>query len=150
MLSTKGSFTAAQWKQQLSAFVNSTFAESGADIYDAGTPPDYVSPFPGDANVSDAQLKTFAEAVHQKWKTLYRAFNTSGFCAKDCAVPRGDVMLEFGEGVVDFPAVFAALVEGGFSGPVMPVMVECCRTGSLDETTASARRNREFLEALRT
>ena len=78
------------------------------------------------------------------------ASRTSGFCAKDCAVPRGDVMLEFGEGVVDFPAVFAALVEGGFSGPVMPVMVECCRTGSLDETTASARRNREFLEALRT
>ncbi|MBB6049040.1 sugar phosphate isomerase/epimerase family protein [Armatimonas rosea] len=75
------------------------------------------------------------------------AARTTGLCAKDCATLRGEVMLEFGEGAVDFPAVFAALNEGGFSGPVM---VECCRTGTWEETTASARRNREFLEALRT
>jgi sugar phosphate isomerase/epimerase len=74
------------------------------------------------------------------------AARTSGFCAKDCATLRGDVMLEFGEGAVPFRAVFEALAEGGFSGPVM---LECCKTGSWEETTASARYNREFLEALR-
>ncbi|WP_394793664.1 sugar phosphate isomerase/epimerase family protein [Armatimonas sp.] len=74
------------------------------------------------------------------------AARTSGFCAKDCATLRGDVMLEFGEGKVDFHSVFETLAEGGFSGPVM---VECCHMGTLDETTASARRNREFLEWVR-
>ncbi|MCX6369012.1 MAG: sugar phosphate isomerase/epimerase [Armatimonadetes bacterium] len=75
------------------------------------------------------------------------AARTSGFCAKDCATQRGEVMLEFGEGVVDFVGVFEVLAAEDFTGPVM---VECCRTGTWEETTASARRNREFLEALRT
>jgi sugar phosphate isomerase/epimerase len=73
------------------------------------------------------------------------ATRTSGFCAKDCATVRGDVMLEFGEGGVDFPGVFGVLAQEGFTGPVM---VECCKTGTLAETTASARRNREFLERI--
>lgn len=68
----------------------------------------------------------------------------TGFCAKDCAEPKGDVMLQFGEGKVDFHAVFQQLRESGFNGPVM---VECCRIGETpEETAANARANREFLE----
>lgn len=69
----------------------------------------------------------------------------SGFCAKDCGELRGDVMLSFGEGKVDFRAVLDTLAEGGFSGPLM---VECCRAGDLATTTESAKANREFLAAL--
>ena len=67
----------------------------------------------------------------------------TGFCAKDCAVQKGDVMLQFGTGKVDFKAVFAALKAGGFSGPVM---VECCKlSDNPAEVTANAKANREFL-----
>jgi len=37
------------------------------------------------------------------------AQHVTGFCAKDCAVPKGDVMIQFGTGKVDFAAVFATL-----------------------------------------
>ena len=68
----------------------------------------------------------------------------SGFCAKDCGELRGDVMLQFGVGKVDFPGVFRQLKAGGFTGPVM---VECCKVGATpEETTANAHANREFLE----
>ena len=68
----------------------------------------------------------------------------TGFCAKDCGELKGDVMLQFGAGKVDFPAVFKALKAGGFNGPVM---VECCKVGETpEETTANAHANREFLE----
>lgn len=66
-----------------------------------------------------------------------------GFSAKDCAKRGGDVMLQFGEGRVDFAGVFRKLRAAGFSGPVL---VECCRLGSLAEVQANARKNREFLE----
>ena len=67
----------------------------------------------------------------------------SGFCAKDCAVVKGDVMIQFGTGKVDFAGVFRTLKAGGFKGPVM---VECCKIGATaEETTANARGNREFL-----
>ena len=70
----------------------------------------------------------------------------TGFCAKDCGELRGDVMLQFGAGKVDFRAVFQRLQAYGFNGPVM---VECCQVGSTPEaTTANARANREFLEAV--
>lgn len=70
----------------------------------------------------------------------------TGFCAKDCGAPKGDVMIQFGEGKVDFPAVFKRLKAGGFNGPVM---VECCRVGQTpEETTANARANRVFLEKI--
>lgn len=71
------------------------------------------------------------------------ARHCTGFCAKDCAMPKGDVMLQFGEGKVDFPAVFARLKQGGFTGPVM---IECCGGKTLSEVTAAAKANREFLE----
>jgi sugar phosphate isomerase/epimerase len=70
----------------------------------------------------------------------------TGFCAKDCGELKGDVMIQFGTGKVDFPAVFKRLKAGGFNGPVM---VECCRIGQTpEETTANAAANREFLEKI--
>lgn len=70
--------------------------------------------------------------------------HVSGFCAKDCAELKGDVMIQFGSGKVDFEGVFRTLKAGGFNGPVM---VECCKIGTTaEETTANARANREFLE----
>jgi sugar phosphate isomerase/epimerase len=68
----------------------------------------------------------------------------TGFCAKDCAEPKSDVMIQFGAGKVDFAGVFKVLKSAGFNGPVM---VECCAVGDTPEATAAnARANREFLE----
>jgi sugar phosphate isomerase/epimerase len=70
----------------------------------------------------------------------------TGFCAKDCGELKGEVMIQFGTGRVDFAAVFKKLKSAGFSGPVM---VECCKIGQTpEETSANARYNREFLENL--
>ena len=70
----------------------------------------------------------------------------SGFCAKDCGQVKGDVMIQFGTGKVDFAGVFRTLKAGGFKGPVM---VECCKIGeTAEETTSNARANREFLAKL--
>ncbi len=72
------------------------------------------------------------------------ARHITGFCAKDCGELKGDVMIQFGAGKVDFAGVFRKLKAGGFNGPVM---VECCKVGATpEETTANARANREFLE----
>lgn len=72
------------------------------------------------------------------------AEHVTGFCAKDCAAPKTEVMIQFGTGKVDFPAVFRKLKSAGFNGPIM---VECCKIGATpQETTANARANREFLE----
>lgn len=68
----------------------------------------------------------------------------TGFCAKDCATVKGDVMIQFGAGKVDFAGVFKALKAAGYKGPLM---VECCKIGTTpEETAANARANREFLE----
>jgi sugar phosphate isomerase/epimerase len=72
------------------------------------------------------------------------AQHVTGFCAKDCAAVRSDVMIQFGTGKVDFPSVFRALKAAGFDGPLM---VECCKIGATpEETMANARANRTFLE----
>ena len=72
--------------------------------------------------------------------------HVTGFCAKDCAEPKGTVWLEFGQGKVDFAAVFGLMKSAGFAGPIM---VECCQKGKTpEETSAGAKRNREFLEKL--
>ena len=72
------------------------------------------------------------------------ASHITGFCAKDCGSPKGDVMIQFGTGKVDFPAVFKSLKAAAFNGPVM---VEGCKVGETPEDTANnARANREFLE----
>jgi sugar phosphate isomerase/epimerase len=72
------------------------------------------------------------------------AQHVTGFCAKDCDKQKGEVMIQFGAGKVDFKAIFSYLKSIGFNGPVM---VECCAvTDNPEEVTANARKNREFLE----
>jgi sugar phosphate isomerase/epimerase len=74
------------------------------------------------------------------------AQHVTGFCAKDCATPKGDVMIQFGKGKVDFPGVFLELKKAGFNGPVM---VESCElSDDIKVLTANAKANREFLEKL--
>jgi sugar phosphate isomerase/epimerase len=69
----------------------------------------------------------------------------TGFCAKDCAGRGGDVMIQLGEGKVDFGGVFRKLKAAGFQGPVM---IECCGGQTQPEVIAKARENRLFLERL--
>ena len=69
----------------------------------------------------------------------------TGFCAKDCLGKSGDVMIEFGQGKVDFRAVYEELKRAGFNGPTF---VECAGGKTLAEVTASARANRLFLEKI--
>jgi len=72
------------------------------------------------------------------------AQHVTGFCAKDCAALKSDVMIQFGTGKVDFAAVFGTLKAAGFDGPIM---VECCTIGATaEQTMANARANRQFLE----
>ncbi len=69
----------------------------------------------------------------------------TAFTAKDCAAKGGEVMIQFGEGKVDFPGIFRRLKTAGFKGPIM---VESCAIKSTPaETTANALANRKFLEA---
>ncbi len=70
--------------------------------------------------------------------------HVTAFTAKDCAAKGGEVMLQFGEGKVDFPAIFRRLKQAKFNGPIM---VESCAIGSsAAETTSNAKANRVFLE----
>ncbi len=72
------------------------------------------------------------------------AKHVTGFCAKDCLGPGGEVMIQFGTGKVDFKGVFAVLKEAGFNGPIM---VEGLKVGATpEETNGFAKANREFLE----
>jgi sugar phosphate isomerase/epimerase len=122
-----------------------------------------MKPHGGGSGSSDEILKAIKEVNHPNFKIWYDAGNIihytgkdpvaeiepiaphiTGFCAKDCAEIKGDVMIQFGAGKVDFPAVFKKLKAGGFNGPVM---VECCKIGvTPEETTANAGANREYLE----
>jgi L-ribulose-5-phosphate 3-epimerase len=72
------------------------------------------------------------------------ARHVTGFCAKDCPGPKGEVMSQFGTGKVDFKAVFTKLKSVGFNGPIMVEGVKVGATAA--ETTANARTNRGFLE----
>ena len=99
-------------------------------------------------------------------QTAIIASHVAGVVAKDCTAPRylereagappfgnapsapgnPEVMIQFGTGKVDFPALFKVLRDAGFSGPVM---VEGTAVGAtLEETVANARANREFLEKI--
>lgn len=122
-----------------------------------------MKPHGGISGSSDEILNVIKEVNHRNFSIWYDAGNIihytgkdpvaeigpiakhiTGFCAKDCGEIKGDVMIQFGAGKVDFPAVFRRLKEGGFNGPVM---VECCKIGQTpEETTINARANREFLE----
>lgn len=122
-----------------------------------------MKPHGGASGASDEIVAAIKKVNHPNFKIWYDAGNiihytgkdpveelkpivqyVTGFCAKDCATVKGDVMIQFGAGKVDFKAVFSALKAGGFKGPIM---VECCAIGATAaETTANAKANREFLE----
>lgn len=124
-----------------------------------------MKPHGGISGSSEEILRVLKEVNHRNFRIWYDAGNIihytgkdpvaeiapiaphiTGFCAKDCGELKGDVMIQFGAGKVDFAAVFKALKAGGFNGPVM---VECCKVGATpEETTANARANREFLEKI--
>ena len=68
-----------------------------------------------------------------------------GICIKDYKHPK-NVAITPGTGMVDFPAVFARLKQGGFTSG--PLVVECLEPGDLKHTLAEAKITREFLEEL--
>ena len=101
-----------------------------------------------DGYLADRALSTEASSSPKAIRSLMREFpalhRRPGFCAKDCAAPKAEVMSQFGTGKVDFKAVFAKLKSAGFNGPIM---VEGVQVGAnAEETTANARANREYLE----
>ena len=122
-----------------------------------------LKPHGGGSGASEEILRCVEKVAHPNFKIWYDAGNiiyytgkdpltelepiarhVTGFCAKDCPAPKGEVMSQFGTGKVDFKAVFAKLKSVGFNGPIM---VEGVKVGATpDETTANARANREFLE----
>jgi len=122
-----------------------------------------MKPHGGSSGASDEIIAAMKKVGHPNFKIWYDAGNiiyytgkdpveelkpivkyVTGFCAKDCAEPKSEVMIQFGTGKVDFAGVFKVLKAAGFDGPVM---VECCAVGDTPEATATnARANREFLE----
>ena len=124
-----------------------------------------MKPHGGSSGASDEIVAVIKAVQHPNFKIWYDAGNiihytgkdpveelkpiaahVTGFCAKDCGEVKGDVMIQFGTGKVNFAGVFAVLKAAGFDGPLM---VECCKVGATaEETMASARANREFLEAV--
>ena len=124
-----------------------------------------MKPHGGSSGAADEITAVLKAVQHANFKIWYDAGNiiyytgkdpieelkpiakhVTGFCAKDCGAVKGDVMIQFGTGKVDFAGVFATLKAAGFDGPLM---VECCKVGATaEETMANARANREFLEAV--
>lgn len=122
-----------------------------------------MKPHGGGSGSSDEILKAIKEINHRNFKIWYDAGNiiyytgkdpieelkpiaahVTGFCAKDCGAVKGEVMMQFGEGKVDFAGVFKAMKAAGFKGPIM---VEGVKVGATpEETSANAKANREFLE----
>jgi sugar phosphate isomerase/epimerase len=68
----------------------------------------------------------------------------TAFTAKDCASKGSDVMIQFGDGKVDFKAIFQRLKRAGFKGPIM--VESCAIKDTAAGTTANAKANRVFLE----
>ncbi len=122
-----------------------------------------LKPHGGGSGASDEIVRALKAVGHPNFKIWYDAGNiiyytgkdpvaelapiaehVTGFCAKDCAAQKGDVMIQFGAGKVDFVGVFKKLKSAGFNGPIM---VECCKIGATpQETMENARANRVFLE----
>jgi sugar phosphate isomerase/epimerase len=122
-----------------------------------------LKPHGGGSGASEEILRCIEKVAHPNFKIWYDAGNiiyytgkdpltelqpiaryVTGFCAKDCPGPKGEVMAQFGTGKVDFKGVFSKLKAAGFEGPVM---VEGVKVGATpEETTANAKANREFLE----
>lgn len=124
-----------------------------------------IKPHGGVSASSDEMLRCLEKVAHPNFKIWYDAGNiiyytgkdpvaelgpiarhVSGFCAKDCPGPKGEVMSQFGTGKVDFTGLFAKLKSAGFTGPIM---VEGVKAGATtQETTANARANRDFLQTI--
>jgi sugar phosphate isomerase/epimerase len=122
-----------------------------------------MKPHGGGSGASAEILRCLEKVAHPNFKIWYDAGNiiyytgkdpvaeldpiaqhVTGFCAKDCPAPKGEVMSQFGTGKVDFKGVFAKLKSANFKGPIM---VEGVKVGATaEETTANAKANREFLE----
>jgi sugar phosphate isomerase/epimerase len=122
-----------------------------------------MKPHGGSSGASEEILRCIEKVSHPNFTIWYDAGNiiyytgkdpvkelepvaryVTGFCAKDCPGPKGEVMSQFGTGKVDFKAVFAKLKSAGFNGPLMVEGVQVGATA--EETTANARANRQFLE----
>jgi sugar phosphate isomerase/epimerase len=69
----------------------------------------------------------------------------TGMCVKDFRMPK-DVNVTPGTGMVDFPALFERLRQGGFK--CGPLVIECLNTGEKDYLLSEALKAREFLEKL--
>ena len=122
-----------------------------------------LKPHGGSSGASDEVLKCLEKVNHPNFKVWFDAGNiiyytgkdpvtelkpiakyVTGFCAKDCAAQKTQVMIQFGAGKVDFKAVFKVLKEADFKGPVM---IECTAPANTpEEVTANAVANRKFLE----
>src|SRR5262249_38883560 len=94
-----------------------------------------MKPHGGSSGASDEIATVMKAVAHPNFKIWYDAGNiiyytgkdpveelkpiaqhVTGFCAKDCAAVKSDVMIQFGTGRVDFGAVFATLKNAGFNG----------------------------------
>ena len=123
-----------------------------------------IKPHGGCSATATEMLHTVEQVSHANFRIWYDAGNivhytdadpvvdvarvadlVVGFSVKDCGGKGGDVMLQFGEGKVDFKGVFSQLRKCRFDGPVM---VECCKGRSLTELTINAKANRLYLEQL--
>jgi sugar phosphate isomerase/epimerase len=124
-----------------------------------------LKPHGGGSGASEEIVRCMDKVRHPNFKIWYDAGNiiyytgkdpieqlkpnaqhVTGFCAKECYTQRGEVMIQFGAGKVDFRGVFSELKKTGFNGPVM---VECCKlSDDIKVLTANAKANREFLEKL--
>ncbi len=122
-----------------------------------------MKPHGGSSGASDEIIAAMKKVNHRNFSIWYDAGNiiyytgkdpieelkpivqyVTGFCAKDCGQPKGDVMIQFGTGKVDFRGVFKVMKDAGFNGPIM---VEGVAPGETPEAVAAnARANREFLE----
>jgi sugar phosphate isomerase/epimerase len=122
-----------------------------------------LKPHGGGSGAAEEILRCMKQVNHPNFKVWYDAGNiiyytgkdpiaelepivqhVTGFCAKDCAAPQTDPMIQFGTGKVDFAGVLKKLKSGGFNGPIM---VECCAIGATPQATMeNARANRLYLE----
>jgi sugar phosphate isomerase/epimerase len=122
-----------------------------------------LKPHGGSSGASEEILQSIKAIDHPNFSIWYDAGNiiyytgkdpvaelepiakyVTGFCAKDCAAPKAEVMSQLGTGKVDFVKVFQVLKNAGFNGPIM---LEGSDPGkSASEATANAKANREFLE----
>ncbi len=122
-----------------------------------------LKPHGGSSGAAEEILRSIEKINHPNFSIWYDAGNIihytgkdpvaelepiarhiTGFCAKDCARQKGDVMIQLGSGQVDFKGVFTKLKAAGFNGPIM---LEGSLPGETPaEATSNARANREFLE----